>query len=64
MNDVKVKTGETYCQQCQTLVATRMDSREMYDEDKKLFYWEVFLYCKTCGCLVYSYNIYQTKEQT
>jgi uncharacterized protein with PIN domain len=59
MLDFKVKTGETLCPQCNNMITPRMDSVEKIDKILKKKYWEVSRYCTSCGCFIYSYNVYQ-----
>jgi len=61
MPDMKIKTGETYCQTCETLVAVRLESKTVFNEAKKETYWEASIFCQICGCFIYSYNIYTAK---
>lgn len=51
--NVKIKTGEEYCQICSNYVAVRIDTKETDA------YWEVSIYCKKCGSFIYSYNVYK-----
>jgi len=57
--NVKIKTGETYCQTCDASVSTWMDTENMFNHNTKERYWETSFYCTLCGTQIYTITTHQ-----
>ena len=61
MNNIKSITGIELCSNCHNFVSANMNTTEVR-KDNAIIRWDVDLHCSKCGCFLYSYSAYPTKN--